>query len=96
MACLYAPKIMPRYNVATFCSFVPILERFLYVLFQTHLAIVVKGPELVLSSRTAKIGSLAKETNALMLIHRQPKLSFAMHHCKVRQSNWILELDSLA
>jgi hypothetical protein len=83
-------------NIAAFCSFLPILDRFLFVLFEAHLADAVKVSELAQSGTTAKIGSLAKEVNALCLIHRQSSLPIAVSQCQIDHGFWILLRDSLA
>ena len=75
---LFAPGITPRHQVTTFCAFLPILEPYFLILFKTHLAVVVKVSELVMSNWIAKTGTLTKEVNALGLIHRQPMPPIAM------------------
>ena len=83
---LCAPKIVPCIKVTTFCSFLPILERFCLVPFKTHLAVVVIVSKLVLSTWKAKSGGLAHEVDALGLIHWKSKVPIAIVHCKVIQS----------
>ena len=46
IVCLHATKIVHRGQMATFCSFLPALERLFLVLFEAHLAVVVKVSEL--------------------------------------------------
>ena len=79
----YAPGVVPRFNVAAFCSFLIIFARFFLVLFKAHLAIVVKVSELALSRQKAKNGRLAKELDAPGLIHRNSKVSITIIHCHI-------------
>ena len=93
-AVFFAPKIVQRNQVASFCSFLPVLERFFLVLFKTHLAIVVIASECMLSTWKAKVRRLAQEVNALGLIHWKFKPPLTIMHCHVHQSIWIPELNS--
>ena len=81
---------MPCVKVAAFCSFLRILDCFFLVHLKAHLAKFVEDSKLVLRLWTAKISRLAKEVNALALIHRQSKVPIAMIQCHIAQSNWIL------
>ena len=87
----WQPQIVLRKSMTALRSLLVGLHRFFLVLFKAHLAIVVKGPKLVLSSWTAKIGRLPKEVDALCLIQQ-----FTVIQCLVVQSLCLLVLGALA
>jgi len=77
---LFDSKIVPCVQVTAFCSLLPILDPFLLVLLKTHTAHVVKGSESTLGMRIAKINRLAKEVDALGLVHWKPILPKTIIH----------------
>jgi len=96
IAGLYARKIVPRKNVAAFCSFLKVQSSFLIILYKTHCTSMEHDSELKLSERIVKTGSLAEELNAFPLIHWTSKVPIAIMHCQSTHRIWILERDSLA